>query len=199
LGRIEAGLCNYEAAIDYYREGVTELQKEKDPSLSDLTVANYMGLATSLLKQNTGHDAEAFAIFQEELDRCVEPSDDREQILFQMGIEYRNLNKWDQSIDNLQQLCLSASRPESTMAHQANEERAKAYLERYCTDTTLDIYRRTEILCHAAKHSVLVLRHVAEGKVSTEIHILDAQLFYFNGEKHEAYRRLELYLDARVA
>jgi len=35
--------------------------------------------------------------------------------------------------------------------------------------------------------------------VSTEMHLIFAQLFYFNGDKQQAYHHLELYLDARLA
>jgi len=46
-GKIEAGMCNYEAAIDHYREVVTALQMHGyAASLSGMRVANYVGLAT---------------------------------------------------------------------------------------------------------------------------------------------------------
>ena len=212
-GRIEEGLRNYETAIDRYREDVNAvkdalqkhgnvLPKEENVNLSGTRVAYSLGFATSLLRHSTDNAVEAFAIFQVELDRCVESSDDRELILFRTGIEYRNLNKWDQSIETLQQLCLSVSRPdrpESTMLYQANEAIAQTYLERYCTDTTLDIDQRTQNLSHAADHSMIVRHVVAEDKVSTEMHLIDAQLFYFNDDKQQAFHHLELYLDARVA
>ena len=183
----------HDTAIDHYRE------MQEYPSLSETRVANSLGLATSLLKHSTDNEAEAFAIFQLEINHCGASSDDRELILFRMGIEYRHLNKWDQSIEVLHQLCLSASRPESTMTPQANEAMAQTYLERYCTDTTLDIDQRTQNLSHAADHSMIVRHVVAEDKVSTEMHLIDAQLFYFNDDKQQAFHHLELYLDARVA
>ena len=62
----------------------------------------------------------------------------------------------------------------------------KTYLEQYCTDTTLTIDQRTQILSHATDHSNLVP-------------LTQAQLFYFNGDKQQAYHHLELYLDARLA
>ena len=198
-GRIEEGLCNYETAIDQYREDINALLRhgnalyQKYPRLSETRLANSLGLATSLLKHSTDNEAEAFAIFQEELNHCRASSDDRELILFRMGIEYRHLNKWDQSIETLHQLCLSASRPESTMTPQANEAMAQTYLERYCTDTTLDIDQRSKILCHAADHAAMV--KVAEDKFSSEMHLIDAQLYYFEGNKEQAYLHLELYLD----
>ena len=57
----------------------------------------------------------------------------------------------------------------------------------------MDIDQRTEILCHANTYSNQV------DEVSTEMYLTHAQLFCFNGDKHEAYRHLELYLDARLA
>jgi len=194
-GQIEAGMCNYEAAIYHYREGVTELQLQEYDGLNGMRVANFVGLATSLLKHGTHNEAEAFALFQEELDHRLTLRNDRELILFNMGIEYRKINKWDQPIKNLHQLCLSASRPESTMLPQANEAMAQTCLERYCTDTTLDIKQQHKILRHATDHSIL--SHADDHSVSTEMHLIDAQLFYFDGNKQQAYHRLELYLDAR--
>ena len=70
---------------------------------------------------------------------------------------------------------------------------AQTYLEQYCTDTTLDIAQRTEILRHATEHSNQV------DEVSTKMHLTQAQLFYFNVDKQQAYHHLELYLDARLA
>ena len=80
------------------------------------------------------------------------------------------------------------------MLLQANEGTAQTYLEQYCTFTTLDVDHRTQILCHATYHSNQV-----DEVTTTEMHLTQAQLFYFNGDKHEAYRHLELYLDARLA
>jgi len=110
-----------------------------------------------------------------------------------MGTGYRKLKKWDQSIEALHQLCVSSARPHGTMPSQANIAMAQTYLEQYYTDTTLDIDQRTEIIRHATDHSLQV--HI----VSTDMHVTQAQLFYFNGIKHETYRHLELYLDARLA
>jgi len=89
-------------------------------------------LATLLLENGADNEVEAFAIFQEEHDRCVDPLD-REIVLFQMGTEYRTLHKWDQSIQALNQLCLSATRLDGTMLSQANQAMAQTYLEQYCT------------------------------------------------------------------
>jgi len=72
---------------------------QKYDGLRGMRVANFVGLATSLLKHSTDNEAEAFAIFQEELVYCAESSDDRERY----------------SIEILHKLCLSASRPESMM------------------------------------------------------------------------------------
>ena len=188
-GRIEAGLCNYQAAIPYFREVVAELQKEEyDGSLFGTRVICSMDLATNLLQHSADNEAEAFAIFQEELDRCVDPLR-RVQILFQMGTWYRKLHQWDQSIEALHRVCLSSTRTDGTMLPQANQAMAQTYLEQYCTDTTLDIDQRTEIICHTTKH----LNQVDE--IPTEMHLTQAQLFYFNGDKQQAYHHLELYLD----
>jgi hypothetical protein len=70
---------------------------------------------------------------------------------------------------------------------------AQTYLERYYTDTTLDIDQRSKYLCHAADHAAMV--KVAEDKFSSEMHLIDAQLYYFEGNKEQAYLHLELYLD----
>ena len=197
--RIEEGLCDYEAAIGRFREAAAGLQKENYVvSLSITRPACSVGLARTLLQHSTANEAEAFAIFQKELDYCVDPPEsessqrfikiDREDILFQMGTWYRKLNKWDQSIE-----ALSTTRPDGTMLPRANEAMAQTCIEQYCTDTNLDMNQRTEILSHAKMYSLQV--HI----VSTEMHLTQAQLFYFNGDKHEAYHHLELYLDARLA
>ena len=106
-----------------------------------------MSLAKNLLRQSADNETEAFAIFQEELDRFRDPhrSDPLrcEEILFQMGTWYRKLNKWDQCIEALHQLHLSATRADGTMLLRANEAMAQTYLEQYCTDITLDIDQRT--------------------------------------------------------
>ena len=70
---------------------------------------------------------------------------------------------------------------------------ALTYLEQYCTDNALDIDQRTETLCHANMY--FSRRHID----CTEMILISAQLFYFNDDKHESYRHLELYLDARLA
>jgi tetratricopeptide (TPR) repeat protein len=186
-GAIEEGLCNYKAAIVYFRKGVAELEEEEyDNSCS-------VGLARTLLKDSAANESEAFAIFQEELDECVDPLD-TEEILLQIGTWYRKLHKWEQSIESLHQLsCLSATRPDSAMLPQANQAMAQTYLEQYCTDTTLTIDQQTEILCHANTCSNQV------DECSTKMHLTQAQLFYFNVDKQQAYHHLELYLDARLA
>ena len=70
---------------------------------------------------------------------------------------------------------------------------ALTYLEQYCTDNALDIDQRTETLCHANMY--FSRRHID----CTEMILISAQLFYFNDDKHESYRHLELYMDARLA
>ena len=188
-GCIEEGLCNYEAAIIHYREVIAELQKEEYDDMSRLCSSF---IARILLKHSADNEAEAFAIFQKKLDLCVDPLR-REKILIEMGTEYRKLNKWDQSIETFRQLCQPSTRPESTMLHEANEGMAQTYLEQYCTDTTLTIDQRTQLLCHATDHYNQV------DEISTKRHLTQAQLFYFNGDKLQAYRHLELYLDDRLA
>ena len=70
------------------------------------------------------------------------------------------------------------------MLPQANQAMAQTYLEQYCTDTTLDIDQRTQILRQATEHSNQV------DEVSTiDMHLTQAQLFYCNGDKYEAYRQ----------
>ena len=195
LGKIEEGLCNYEAAIAHFRKAVAELQKQEcdGDSQNKARFVCSVDLARTLLRHSAANEAEAFAIFHEELDRRVDPLD-REEILFEMGTEYRKLHKWDQSIEALHQLsCLSSTHLDGTMPPQANIAMAQTYLEQYCTDTTLTIDQRTEILCRVKPYSLKV------DDVSTEMHLTQAQLFYFNGDKHEAYRHLELYLDAYLA
>jgi len=193
VGGVEEGLCNYKAAIAHFRTGVDGFQKQEfDDSLSGAKGICSLWLARTLLRHSAANEAEAFVIFQEELDRCVDPLD-RQVILIRMGIEYRKLHKWDQSIEALHQLCLSSTRPDGTMLSLQHEAMAQTYLERYCNDITLDIDQRKEILRNATQHSNQV------DEVSTEMHLTQAQLFSFNGDKHEAYRHLELYLDARVA
>jgi len=190
-GMIEEGLCNYAAAIAHFRKVAAGLQmQEYDDSLYASRFVCSMHLAKTLLQQSTDNEDEAFAIFQKELDRCVDPLD-REKIFLAMGTEYGKIKKWDQSIEALNQLCLSSTRPDGTIA---NEAMAQTYLEQYCIDTTLTIDQRTQILCHANIYSLQV-----DGVLSTEMHLTQAQLSYFNGDKHEAYHHLELYLDARLA
>jgi len=193
-GRIEEGLCNYEAAICQFRKGVAGLQKQEyDDSLSGARFVCSMGLARTLLRHDSvDNEDEAFAIFQEELDRCVDPRH-RVEVLFPTGEEYRKLTKWDQSIEALRQLCLSSTRPDGTILSMVHEAMAHTYLKQYCTDTTLDIDQRTEILCQAQRYSFRV--HI----VSTKMHLIFAQLFYFNDDKQQAYYHLELYLDDRLA
>jgi hypothetical protein len=89
-----------------------------------------MELARILLRHSTDNEDEAFAIFQEGLERCVDPLC-REMILFQMGTWYRKLSKWDQSIETLRQLCFSTARSHGTMLPQAIQAMAQTYLEQY--------------------------------------------------------------------
>jgi hypothetical protein len=47
---------------------------------------------------------------------------------------------------------------------------ARTYIEQYCTDTSLDIDQRTELLRHATDHANQF------DEVSTNIHLTQAQL-----------------------
>jgi len=188
--RIEEGMCNYKAAIAHSRKVVAGLQKQANNDIMRRTrYICSVDLARTLLRHSADNEAEAFAIFQEELDRCPDQLH-REMILFQMGSEYRKLKKWDQSIESLHHLYLSSTHK---MARQANGAMAQTYLEQYCTDSTLDIDQRKNVLCQAKMYSFR--DHI----VSTEMHLTQAQLFYFNDDKQQAYHHLMLYLDARLA
>ena len=127
--RIEYGLCNnYEAAIAHYRKYLAEVQIQEYDSPSRTRNVWSVDLAITLLRHSAKNEAEAFAIFQEELDRCVDPLD-REKILFNLGKGYKKVNKWDQSIGALHQLYLSSNRPDGTMLSRANKAMAQTYLE----------------------------------------------------------------------
>ena len=69
---------------------------------------------------------------------------------------------------------------------------AQTYLEQYCTDAMLSNCQRSDILKLAIDYNQKV------DKCSTEMHLTQAQLFYFNDDKLQAYHHLELYLDARL-
>lgn len=72
--RIEEGLCNYEAAINHDRKWAAELQKQEyDDSLSGNRLLCSVGFARNLLQHSADNKTEAFAIFQQELDLCVDP------------------------------------------------------------------------------------------------------------------------------
>jgi hypothetical protein len=130
-------MCSYEAAIVHFRKVAADLQmQEYDDKLGGIRCCS-VGLARTLLRYSTDNEAEAFAIFQEELNRCVDRLD-REMMLFDMRTWYRKLNKWDQSIEALHQLCLPSTRTGGTMLPQANEALAQTYLAQYCTDTALN-------------------------------------------------------------
>jgi hypothetical protein len=103
-----------------------------------------------------------------------------EQFCTDMNLDF------DERSDELQELYLS-------VAFVTNEEMAQTYLEPYCTGTNLIIDQRTQILHYAIDHSEQV------HKVSPEMHLIRAQLSYFNGDKRQAYHHLELCLVLRVA
>jgi len=80
----------------------------------------------TVLKERADDEAEAFKIFQEAMDQ---PSD-REMVCFYMVEEYRNIMKWNQSIDSLR-LSLSALGKNSAMISQVNKAMDQTYLEHY--------------------------------------------------------------------
>jgi hypothetical protein len=106
-GRIEARRCNYEAAIDHFKEAHSYVDIQRSYSwvnMKEGRLEYYVDLGVALLKQSADNEAEAFELFQTELDECQEPIK-RENILIRMGVEYRNLKKCKQSIETLQ-LCV---------------------------------------------------------------------------------------------
>ena len=106
-----------------------------------------------------------------------------------METGYRNLNKWDQSIEALHHLCLSSTHPDYTMLPLlANTAMAQTHLS--STVLILLWSSTSENKCNAKMCSL----HLDE--VSTEMHLIQAQLFYFNGDTQQAYCHLESYLDA---
>ena len=189
-GRVEAGLCNYKAAIRHFMNVFRAAGSDTVDGVSGTLFC--LAAGTVLLRLRADNVSQAFLSFQHQLDSCDQPSDDREEILFRMGTEYRTLKKWNKSTKILRQLCLSATRPESTMLPLAYTSLAQTYLERYCTDTAMDIDKRTKVLQLATDYAQKV-----DG-VSTDVHLVNAQLFYFNGDQQQAYQRLEFYLDARL-
>ena len=190
LGRVEAGLCNYEAATQHFRKLFKAPIHHNSVGLNGSSFQ--LAAGTTLLRHSADNEASVFNVFQLLLDSGNLPSDELEEVLFRMGTEYRTLKKWNKSTKILRQLCLSTSRPESAMLPMANAAVAQTYLERYCADTSLDIDKRTKVLQLATKYAQKV-----DG-VSTDMHLINAQLFYFNGDQQHAYQHLELYLDARL-
>ena len=184
VGNVELALCNYRAAIKHCRN-TSDICK----SLGSFSPV----FGKALLRHSAKNETEAFGAFQAALGVFQEPSDVREEILFEMAVGYRILEKWSQSIHTLRQLFFSVSHTKSTMLLKANIATTKTYLEQYCIDTALDINQRAEILHHATEYSQKV------NQVSTEMYLIHAQLFYFNGDKHHAYRHLESYLDGHLA
>ena len=88
-GMIEDGLCNYRAAIAHFRKAAAELRKQEYDDRSKVCCSL---LVRTLLKYSADNKAEAFAMFQEELDRCLDPLH-REKILIVMGQWDRKLHK----------------------------------------------------------------------------------------------------------
>lgn len=66
------------------------------------------------------------------------------------------------------------------------------YLEQFCADETLNIDQRKEVIHKATNYSQKV------DEVSTVLHLIRVQLFYFNGDTKRAYHHLELYFDGRL-
>ena len=185
--KIEAGLCNYKAAIEHFRKFNAVLQQNQK-AFWELSYG-YLYFATLLLKHTADNETEAFLLFQKELDRCEEAGR-RESVLLRMGTEYRKLKKWDQSIETLHQLCLSASRPESTMQNLGNRAMAQTYLELYCTE---DIDQQNDVLNLATEYAQKV------DERSMEMYLTYAQISYFRGDKQRAYHHLEIYLVHRMS
>ena len=186
-GRAEFGLCNYNAAIHHFKNATESEQRVRDN----------LKLGQALLRRRKGNEVEAFQIFQTEMNdffgaRFHTSLDiELEEILLCMGVESRKLKKWSQSIEYLEKLI--AIRESDTMQSQANKAMAETYLEQYCTDTTLDIDQRTQILQLATTYAQSV------DVETTDMHLIRAQLFYVNdGDKQHAYQQLELYLDVSL-
>ena len=73
-------MFNYEAAIYHFRNAVLgSVGNKGDRALFSLT------LGTTLLDHTIDYEDEAFAIFEEVLDRCVGPN---HKILLQMGLSF---------------------------------------------------------------------------------------------------------------
>ena len=70
---------------------VAEVQKQEYDSLSETKFVYSVGLARTLLRHSADNETEASAIFQEELDHCVDLLD-RQAVLFQMGTLYRKVH-----------------------------------------------------------------------------------------------------------
>jgi len=142
-------------------------------------------------------EEEAFAVFQAELDHCENPIHIRD-ILYQTGTEYRELKKWNQSVEYLEKSCLELDVPEEEIRQSLcmiNEAIAQTYLEQYCSDINLDIKQRTDQLNLATAYTMYAQSVDEE---TPGMHLIRSQLFYFNGDKHRAYEQLKLYLDARL-
>ena len=197
-GQIEMRRCNFRASVTQFREAVNAPPLEdklliiRDHNTTQVHLR--LDLALALLKKHSAaNEAEAFQIFQKELDNCQHS--DRQMILFHMGEEYSKLKQWKEANKTLQ-LCLFASRKKTTaISLKANEVLAKTYLEQYCVDAALDTYQRREVLKLATSYS----RKAKPSEITTGMHLTRSQLFYFNGDKQQAYRHLEKYLDARLA
>ena len=166
-------------------------QRASEQRVSEQRVRDSLKLGQALLRRSKGNEVEAFEIFQTEMNdffgaRSQTSVDiEIEEILLCMGVESIRLKKWSQSIEYLETVI--AVRESDTMQSQVYKAMAETYLEQYCTDTTLDADQPTQILQLATAYAQSV------GEVTTDMHIIRAQLFYVNdGDKHHAYQQLEL-------
>ena len=181
-------LCNYRAAIKHCRNTCDSCVSYGSNSHSFSPV-----FGKALLRHSAKNEAEAIGAFQAALVSFELSGDKREEILFEMAAGCRILEKWSQFIHTLRQLFICVSRAKSKMLSEANIAMTKTYLEQCCTDASLDINQRAEILHEATEYSQKV------DQVSMEMYRIHTQLFYFNGDKPHAYLHLESYLDGHLA
>jgi hypothetical protein len=108
--------CNCRASVTQFREAVNAPPiEDKLLMISEHSVTLVhirLDLALALLKKHSAaNKAEAFKMFQKELDDCHHS--DRQMILFHMGEEHSKLKQWNEAIKTLQ-LYLFASREKTT-------------------------------------------------------------------------------------
>jgi len=137
-GRIGTGSRNDDAAITHLRR-----LSNGDPQQS-IVIKSYVELGEALLNQSADNESKASELFKKALNARMHSSF-KDYLHFIMGEKYRYLNKRDQSIYQYQSSCV--------ISDKENEAMAQTYLEQYCTDTTLDIHQRNEILKLATEYS----------------------------------------------